>query len=176
MNLSLNELTKMATQEVNFDETFFTNIEECIKYNSIGTLNWAIHTLTIIRERIDVGQKVKYKNIDLTPDTYKELLHEHYGIYVVKGVYPKMSLKHKVYFILENTENGMDLIYTGQEENKLFRWIADINENESLVRVLPTNVVYIRNIKLGSLTPFVTEHNSVYVYNEKTGKIEEVFE
>ena len=52
MNLSLNELTKMATQEVNFDETFFTNIEECIKYNSIGTLNWAIHTLTIIRERI----------------------------------------------------------------------------------------------------------------------------
>lgn len=55
MNLSLNELTKMATQEVNFDETFFTNIEECIKYNSIGTLNWAIHTLTIIRERIDVG-------------------------------------------------------------------------------------------------------------------------
>lgn len=29
MNLSLNELTKMATQEVNFDETFFTNIEEC---------------------------------------------------------------------------------------------------------------------------------------------------
>ena len=149
----------MATQEVNFDETFFTNIEECIKYNSIGTLNWAIHTLTIIRERIDVGQKVKYKNIDLTPDTYQELLHEHYGIYVVKGVYPKMSLKH-----------------TGQEENKLFRWIADINENESLVRVLPTNVVYIRNIKLGSLTPFVTEHNSVYVYNEKTGKIEEVFE
>lgn len=176
MNLSLNELTKMATQEVNFDETFFTNIEECIKYNSIGTLNWAIHTLTIIRERIDVGQKVKYKDIDLTPDTYKELLHEHYGIYVVKGVYPKMSLKHKVYFKLENTENGMDLIYTGQEENKLFRWIADINENESLVRVLPTNVVYIRNIKLASLTPFVTEHNSVYVYNEKTGRIEEVFE
>ncbi|MFQ7127374.1 hypothetical protein [Anaerobutyricum hallii] len=44
------------------------------------------------------------------------------------------------------------------------------------MRVLPTNVVYIRNIKLGSLTPFVTEHNSVYVYNEKTGKIEEVFE
>ena len=95
---------------------------------------------------------------------------------VVKGVYPKMALKHKVYFKLENTENGMDLIYTGQEENKLFRWIADINENESLVRVLPTNVVYIRNIKLGSLTPFVTEHNSVYVYNEKTGRIEEVFE
>ena len=53
---------------------------------AIGTLNWAIHTLTIIRERIDVGQKVKYKDIDLTPDTYKELLHEHYGIYVVKGV------------------------------------------------------------------------------------------
>lgn len=118
MNLSLNELTKMATQEVNFDETFFSNIEEFIKYNSIGTLNWAIHTLTIIRERIDVEQK----------------------------------------------------------ENKLFRWIADINENESLVRVLPTNVVYIRNIKLGSLTPFVAEHNSVYVYNEKTGRIEEVFE
>ena len=65
MNLSLNELTKMATQEVNFDETFFTNIEECIKYNSIGTLNWAIHTLTIIRERIDVGQPIRsfYMNI-----------------------------------------------------------------------------------------------------------------
>ena len=102
----------------------------------------------------------------------RSLLLKHFfnsaSFFVVKSVYPKMSLKHKVYFKLENTENGMDLIYTGQEENKLFRWIADINENESLVRVLPTNVVYIRNIKLGSLTPFVTEHNSVYVYNEKT--------
>ena len=51
---------------------------------------------------------MKYKNIDLTPDTYKELLHEHYGIYVVKGVYPKMSLKHKVYFKLENTDEDAD--------------------------------------------------------------------
>ena len=97
MNLSLNELTKMATQEVNFDETFFTDIEECIKYNSIGTLNWAIHTLTIIRERIEVGQKVKYKDIDLTTDTYKELLHEHYGIYVVKGVYPSFSNSRAIF-------------------------------------------------------------------------------
>ena len=62
-----------------------------------------------------------------------------------------MSLKHKVYFKLENTENGMDLIYTGQEENKLFRWIADINENESLVRVLPTNVVTSETLNLAHL-------------------------
>ena len=81
MNLSLNELTKMATQEVSFDETFFSNIEECIKYNSIGTLNWAIHTLTIIRERIDVGQKVKYNDIDLTSDTYKAVSYTHLDVY-----------------------------------------------------------------------------------------------
>ena len=110
MNLSLNELTKMATQEVNFDETFFTNIEECIKYNSI-------------------------RNSQLG--------------------YPYLN-----HYSRKNCSVGSLILM----------------KMKSLVRVLPTNVVYIRNIKLGSLTPFVTEHNSVYVYNEKTGKIEEVFE
>ena len=103
------------------------------------------------------------------------MVEENFPTYVLKGVFTKVNLKHKVFFKLENTDEGMDLVYTGEDENKLFKWIADLNNEQCLMRLLPTNVVYIRNNKNHTYVPFVTAHNSCYMYDENDGKIKEYF-
>lgn len=171
------EAEDVARKSTNIPESYFDDMAELTTINSLGTLNTVTRIMAEIKDRIDVGQKIKYEKTGeyLTPETYKALLEDKFGVYVSQGVYPKTKLKHKVFFKLENTEEGMDLVYTGTEENKLFKWIADINEEESLMRVLPTNVVYIRNNKLNTMVPFLTEHNSCYCYDETDGKIKEYF-
>lgn len=159
-------------------EEFLKNLQECTTYGSIGTLNWVIDVLQILKERIENGQKIKLEknNEYLTIEILKKIIGEYFVDYIVKGVFKTTILKNKVYFKLENTKEGMDLVYTGDTPNKLFKWIADLNEEQCLMRLLPTNVVYIRNNKNNTYIPFLTEHNSCYVYDKNDGKIKEYFE
>lgn len=175
-----NELMESSKRCEVFDEKFLDELIECCSYGSIGTLNWVIDVLQIIKERVENGQKIKYEiedegSIFLDLDSLKILITQYFPDYVLKGVFTKVNLKNKVFFKLENTSEGMDLVYTGNSENKLFKWIADINKEQCLMRILPTNVVYIRNNRNNTYTPFVTEHNSSYIYDETDGKIKEIF-
>lgn len=159
------------------DEIINTLVEYC-SYGSIGTLNSVIDTLEAIKVRIQLEQKIKYKDKYLTLKSYQDLISKNFCEYILRGVFKDIDLKHKVFFKLENTNEGMNLVYTGENKNKLFKWIADIDEETSLIRALPNNVVYIRTIKKNgiSITPFVTEHNSCYYYDEEDGKIKEYFD
>lgn len=170
-----NEIIEFSKRSNELNEEFFKHLDECSSYGSIGTLNWIIDVLDIIKDRISAGQKIKYKENFLTLDSFRTLISERYSDYILRGVFTKINLKHKVFFKLENTKEGMDLVYTGNEENKLFKWIADLNEEQCLMRILPTNVVYIRNNKNNTYIPFLTEHNSCYIYDESDGKIKEYF-
>ena len=75
---------------------------------------------------------------------------------------------------MENSEPGLDLIYSGREENKLFRWIADVDEEYALLELIPTHVVYIRNSNTKQLLPFISEKGNYYTYSEEEGKILEI--
>lgn len=169
------EVVEFAKRCDEITSDFLNKLEEYSEYGSIGTLNWIIDILQILRDRILSDQKIKFEGENLSIDKLTKVVSDRFPEYVLKGVFSKVNLKHKVYFKLENTEEGMDLVYTGNEQNKLFKWIADLNEDQCLMRVLPTNVVYIRNNKNNTYTPFLSEHNSCYVYDEDRGKIKEFF-
>lgn len=170
-----NEMIEFTKRSDEISKDFLNELIECTNYKSMGTLNYIIDVLEILRDRIENGQKIKFDDSYLTTSNFKNLVEENFPTYVLKGVFSKVNLKHKVFFKLENTNEGMDLVYTGDEENKLFKWIADLNNEQCLMRLLPTNVVYIRNNKNNTYIPFVSEHNSCYVYDEKDGKIKEYF-
>lgn len=170
-----NEMIEFTKRSNELSNEFLQELVECTNYKSLGTLNYIIDVLEIFRDRIENGQKIVFKDKYLTIEDFKSLVEENFPTYVLKGVFTKVNLKHKVFFKLENTDEGMDLVYTGEDENKLFKWIADLNNEQCLMRLLPTNVVYIRNNKNNTYVPFVTEHNSCYIYDENDGKIKEYF-
>lgn len=175
-----NVIDKLSETNIITDE-ILNEMVEYTTYGSIGMLNWVIDGLQIVAEKIKGKQVVRYEKSDepLTMKTFKELVESKFGEYVIKGTFKKYDInetlsKEKVFFDIKNTPEGLDLVYTGNNENKLFTWIADINEDYSLVQLIPTGVVYIRHSKTKQISPFLSEHNSCYIYDNKDGKIKEV--
>lgn len=171
-----NDLRSIATRTDVLQKDFMKEVADLTTYNSMGSLNLAADILSIIAERINRGDIIinEETNTKLTTDSFKLLISTMFTDYVIKKVYSSITLKGKVYFDIENSDLGLDLVYTGKSQNKLFKWIADIDDEYSLVELIPTGVVYIRYSKTKQLTPFLSENNSCYVYSETDGKIREV--
>lgn len=162
-------------------EEILDEMVEYTTYGSLGMFNWVIDGLQVVAEKIRTNQVVRYEKYDrpLTMKTFKELVESKFGEYIVKGTFKSydvenISLNDKVYFDIKNTPEGLELIYNEKKEVKLFKWIADISEDYSLVQLIPTGVVYIRHSKTKQISPFLSEHNSCYIYDNSDGKIKEV--
>ncbi len=158
------------------DNAFLKELVDYTGYGSRGTINMVVSLLVTLKERILRGDKIKLEKTGdtLTLDSFEKLLEEEFTTYITKAVFKDKVLSHKVFFNVENSEPGLDLIYSGTNENKLFRWIADIDEEYSLIELIPTSVVYIRNSQTRQLTPFISEKGNYYIYSEEEGKIKEI--
>lgn len=170
------DLYEKITRIDTLDNDLLNELVDCIGYGSRGTINMVVSLLTTIKERIIGGDRIKLEKTGeyLTLDSFEKLLEDEFTIYVTKAVFKERVLKHKVFFKVENSEPGLDLIYSGKKENKLFRWIADIDEEYALLQLIPTGVVYIRNSNTRQLVPFISEKGNYYTYSEEEGKILEI--
>lgn len=149
---------------------------DCIGYNSMGTMNWVVDMLETLKARITLGVKIKYEKTGkyFTESSFKDFVYENFCDCIAKSVFKEKVLKGKVYFDIKNTPAGLGLVYTGKDKNKLMRWLADIDDEYSLVVCVPTKVVYMRNNEKKTLTPFMSENFKGYVYDEEDGKIKEI--
>lgn len=158
------------------DDALLNEFIEYAGYGSRGTINMVVSLLTTLKDRIQRGDKIKLEKTGdfLTLESFEKLLAEEFTDYITKAVFKERVLSHKVFFQVENSEPGLDLIYSGTKENKLFCWIADIDEEYSLLKLIPTGVVYIRNSQTRQLIPFISEKGNYYIYSEEEGKIKEI--
>ena len=60
-------------------------------------------------------------------------------------------------FSLERRENGYGLVMSGTSKAPTYCWISSLSERFSLVYMIATKVVYIKNIKTGTYSPFISE-------------------
>ena len=158
------------------ENEFLKEMIDYTGYGSRGTINMVVSLLVTLKERIQRGDKIKLEKTGdfLTLESFENLLEDEFSTYITKAVFKERILSHKVFFQVENSKEGLDLVYSGSKENKLFRWIADIDEEYSLLELIPTNVVYIRNSQTKQLTPFISEKGNYYTYSEEEGKIKEI--
>lgn len=158
------------------DNAFLNELLDYSGYGSRGTINMVVSLLVTLKERIQRGDKIKLEKTGetLTLNSFEKLLEDEFTTYITKAVFKEKVLSHKVFFNVENSEPGLDLVYSGSKENKLFRWIADIDEEYSLLILIPTSVVYIRNSQTRQMIPFISEKGNYYVYSEEEGKIKEI--
>lgn len=149
---------------------------ELTGYGSLGSFGLAIELLKIVRERIVQGEKITNgkTNKIFTEDSLKEFVADNFSDYILKEVFKDVILKKDVFFNLENTDEGLDMIYTSTSPNKLFKWICNIEQRYALVYLRFNKVVYILNRETGDTELLYSEHNNCYVYDETDGKIKEV--
>lgn len=170
------ELYNEAVRSNVLSKDLISHLLESMEYSSISFINWTIGVLKIIRTRLERGDRItdEVSHITYTLDTFHQFVRENFSPYIESEVFSDTGKGEKVYFSLEACEDGYNLLMTNSSKNKTYEWISSLSERFSLVQMIATGIVYIKDVKSNTYQPFISEHGKYCRYNKETGHIVEV--
>ena len=149
---------------------------ESMEYSSISFINWTIEVLKVLRTRIERGDKITDEVSGITYDkkSFQAFVKEHFSSYIYSQVFADPKKAEKVYFSLEACEEGYNLVMASSSKEKTYKWISSLSERFSLVEMIATGIVYVKDNKTNSYNPFISGNGKYCKYDEEAGKIIEL--
>lgn len=170
-----NRLFKQAKYDDTLSKELISFLLETMEYNSISFINDAVEILKVLKIRIERGDKItdEVSGRVYTLEEFRNFVGEHFSAYIYEQVFAQSRRDEKSYFRLRACEGGYELALT-DKDNKVYRWISSMNEKFSLVYMIDTKIVYIKNIRTKNYSPFISENGKYCRYDESVGKIMEI--
>lgn len=149
---------------------------ESMDYGSISFVNTAIEILKILKIRIDRGDRITDEQTDIVynRETFREFVRTNFSEYILEQVYATPKKEEKVYFQLQECDDGYNLVMTSDGKQPTYAWISSLSERFSLVYMRSTGIVYIKNVKTGNYSPFISGNGKYCRYDQAEGKLIEV--
>ena len=170
------ELYEEAIHSDVLSEKLISQLLESMEY-SISFINWSIEVLKLIRVRIERGDKIKdeVSGEIYTKKSFHAFVKEHFSSYIESQVFADPAKAEKIYFSLEPCKDGeYNLVMAESSKKKVYEWISSLNERFSLVEMISTGIVYIKDIRSNTYQPFISKNGKYCHYNKETGHIVEV--
>lgn len=170
------ELYNEAVRSSLLSRKLIETLLETMEYNSISFINWSIDVLKIIKTRLDRGDKItdEVSGVTYTSETFHDFVAKNFSSYIESQVFASPSKKEKVYFTLESCEGGYNLLMADSSKNKTYEWISSLSERFSLVQMIATGVVYLKDVKTNTYQPFISENGKYCRYDKEKGLIREI--
>lgn len=149
---------------------------ESMDYTSISFINTAVELLQLLKIRIDRGDRItdEKTGVVYTRRSFEAFVKERFSDYIYRQVYTKQKKGDKIYFNLQECEGGYNLVLAEDGKQPVYAWISSLSERFSLVYMRATGIVYIKNIKTGNYSPFLSKSGKYCRYDIEAGKIFEV--
>jgi hypothetical protein len=170
------ELYNEAVRSNLLSRKLIETLLETMEYNSISFINWSINVLKIIKTRLDRGDKItdEVSGITYTTETFHDFVTKNFSSYIESQVFAAPHKKEKVYFTLESCDSGYNLLMADSSKNKTYEWISSLSERFSLVQMIATGVVYLKDVKTNTYQPFISENGKYCRYDKEKGQIREI--
>lgn len=170
------ELYEEAVRSSVLSKKLIAQLLESMSYSSISFINWSIEVLKVIKTRLDRGDKItdEVSGVTYTPETFHEFVSTHFSSYIESQVFANPAHAQKVYFSLEACEGGYNLVMAGSSHEKTYQWISSLSERFSLVRMIATGIVYIKDTRSNTYQPFISSNGKYCRYDEEAGHLVEV--
>lgn len=170
------ELYNEAVQSSVLSKKLISTLLECMEYSSISFINWSVDVLRIIKTRLDRGDKItdEVSGITYNTRTFRAFVEKNFSSYIVSQVFAGPKKGEKIYFSLEACEDGYNLVMAESSKNKTYEWISSLSERFSLVRMIATGIVYIKDVKTNTYQPFISGNGKYCRYDKETGHIIEL--
>ena len=170
-----NKLFEQAKNKDILSKDLISFLLETMEYSRLSFINDAVEILKVLKIRIERGDKItdEVSNKIYTMDEFKKFVKEHFSTYIYGQVFDTARWNEKTYFSLRPCEEGYELVLS-DKNRKVYKWISSLNEKFSLVYMIETKVVYIKNIKTKNYSPFISENGKYCRYDETVGKIIEI--
>ena len=171
-----NQLFEEAKHSDTLSRQFIDNLLESMQYSSISFINWTIDVLKILRIRIERGDKIKdeVSGVLYTKKSFQDFVKNNFSSYIYSQIFATPKKAEKVYFSLEACEGGYNLVIAPSSKEKTYRWISSLSERFSLVEMIATGIVYIKDIRNDSYMPFLSQNGKYCRYDEQAGKLLEL--
>lgn len=171
-----NQLFEEAKTSSILSEELISNLLESMEYSSISFINWTIDVLKILRTRIERGDKITDEVSKIVYDkrSFQRFVKEHFSSYIYSQVFVEKKKTEKVYFSLDPCEGGCNLVMAPSSTEKIYKWISSLNERFALSEMIATKIVYIRDNKTNTYTPFISQNGKYCRYDEQLGRIVEL--
>jgi len=171
-----NQLFEEAKRSEILSKELISNLLESMKYSSISFINWSIDVLKILKIRIERGDKItdEVSHIVYDQKSFQDFVKKNFSSYIFSQVFADPRKAEKVYFTLEACKEGYNLIMAQSSKEKVYKWISSLNERFSIVAMIATGIVYIKDIKSNTYSPFISANGKYCKYDEESGKIVEI--
>lgn len=170
------ELYNEAVRSEVLSKKLIDQLLESMNYSSISFINWTVEVLRVIRTRLDRGDKIQdeVSGEIYTPASFHTFVKKNFSSYIESQVFSDPAHAEKIYFSLESCEDGYALLMTDSSRNKTYEWISSLSERFSLVQMIATGIVYIKDIRTNTYQPFISEHGKYCRYDKESGHIVEI--
>ena len=170
------ELFNEASKSNVLSKKLIDQLQESMNYSSISFISWTIEVLKLLKARIERGDKITDEDSGVTYDliTFHKFVEENFSTYITGQVFNTSIRAQKVYFTLEACPGGYNLLMADDGNQKTYRWISSLSKRFSLVEMIATGIVYIKDTRTDTYQPFISENGKYCKYNKDLGKLTEL--
>ena len=170
------ELFNEASRSNVLSKKLVEQLQESMSYSSISFINWTIEVLKLLKARIERGDKIKDEATGVTYDfqSFRKFVEDNFSDYITGQVFAVSFRAQKIYFSLKSCPCGYSLIMADDGNQKTYRWISSLSKRFSLVEMIATGIVYVKDTRTDTYQPFISENGKYCKYDKETGMIVEL--
>ena len=135
------ELFNEATKSNVLTKKLIDQLLESMTYSSISFINWTIETLSLIKARLQRGDRItdEVSGEVYTLHSFREFVEKHFSSY-----------------------------------NKTYAWISSLSKRFSLVEMIATGIVYVKDTRTDTYQPFISGTGKYCRYDKEKGILVEI--
>ena len=143
------ELFNEATKSNVLTKKLIDQLLESMTYSSISFINWTIETLSLIKARLQRGDRItdEVSGEVYTLYSFQQFVEKNFSTYIASQVFKETSKPEKIYFSLKPCEEGYSLVASDSDSNKTYSWISSLSKRFSLVEMIATGIVYVKDTR-----------------------------
>ena len=92
----------------------------------------------------------------------------------VYTLYSFQQFVEKIYFSLKPCEEGYSLVAADSDSNKTYAWISSLSKRFSLVEMIATGIVYVKDTRTNTYQPFISGKGKYCKYDKEKGILVEI--
>ena len=170
------ELFNEATKSNVLTKKLIDQLLESMTYSSISFINWTIETLSLIKARLQRGDRItdEVSGEVYTLYSFQQFVEENFSTYIASQVFKETSKPEKIYFSLKPCEEGYSLVAADSDSNKTYSWISSLSKRFSLVEMIATGIVYVKDTRTNTYQPFISGNGKYCKYDKEKGILVEI--
>ena len=163
------ELFNEAAKSNVLTKKLIDQLQESMTYSSISFINWTIEVLTLIKNRLERGDRItdEVSGEVYTTKTFQKFVKENFSSYITSQVFKEVIKPEKIYFSLKACDGGYSLIAA-------YAWISSLSKRFSLVEMIATGIVYVKDVRTDTYQPFISGNGKYCRYDKEKGILVEI--